>query len=623
MKNKIITILIFATVVFSGFYFGFSRLSNFSGVDEPYWSYERVPDFWNAIKKMQWKKTNLCDKPGITIAAVSGMGLPFVDGSPKELKKLRYEPKTPEQLNQIKDLYFYLRLPVFLFTLAILPLLYFMIKKLLGRNTARFAIIFIGFSPILLGISLIINADAMLWIMTALSTLSLFVFLKDNQRKFLLLSGFFLGLSVIDKYVANVLFVYFFLIFLLEYLLHAHKEIEIGHYLKKSFFNYSILFATAIATAFVFFPATWVKFSALINATIGNEVFSSTWPLFVGIIGLLAADIFAFKTKFSKIIFGFFTKYRNILIKTSAAIFLTSIAVTFLHVYAKVNFFDIYGLVSSPKGIGSGNIAYKYSGAVLADIYSLIFSISPLVLCSILFAVYSLLSKKEISRKSITATYIIIFILIFYLGNAVNDVIATVRYQIMVYPLAFVLAATGMSWFLEIEKIKKYLFLPIAYAITILILFAGLFFTKPNFLAYASEILPNNFIVNLKGMGEGSYEAANYLNSLPNAQKMIIWADKGAVCERFVGKCFIDFKKTTFADNKIDYFVLSTDRMSRTVKLSKGIKIIDEEKKRAKEDIQDYADFEKLYANDAPVFEIIINNNPNNFVKVIKTESIF
>ena len=43
-------------------------------------------------------------------------------------------------------------------------------------------------------------------------------------------------------------------------------------------------------------------------------------------------------------------------------------------------------------------------------------------------------------------------------------------------------------------------------------------------------------------MGEGSIEAANYLNALPGAGEMTIWSDKGAVCEAFIGKCLIDFK---------------------------------------------------------------------------------
>ncbi len=604
MREKIVTILFFFVIVATSFYFGFHRLENFSGVDEPYWTYGRVPNFWNAIGKMKWKNTNISDKPGVPLAIVSGAGLPFIGENPKDLKSLRYESKTPDELQKIRNIYFDLRLPVFLFTLAMLSVFYWLIKKLLGKNTARFSLIFIGFSPVLLGISLIINADAMLWILTALSTLSLFVFLKNNERKYLILSGFFLGLSVITKYVANILFVYFFLVFLLEYIFYAHQNIKIAQYLKQALVSYLILLGTAMATAFVFFPATWVKFSVLINATIGNKVFSSTWPLFVGLIALLALDTYALNAKFSTIIFGFFAKYKLMIAKAFAALFLLLSAFVFLHVYGHVHIIDMQALISQPKGLGQGNVLQKYGGALSSDLYSLLFSISPLILLFILFAVINFFTNIELKRDTITAVYIIIFIFIFYLGNAVNSVIATVRYQIIVYPLIFVVAAFGVSQFFEIKKVKKNIPLPAIYLASIIILFFSLQGVKPNFLAYASEILPKNFIVNLKGMGEGSFEAASWLNSLPGAENMNIWSDKGAVCERFTGNCFIDFKKQTFEQNKFDYIVVSTDRRSRSLKMSNSIK--------------NTVNFKDVYASNNYSFNILIDNNPNDFVKVFK-----
>ncbi|HOW60219.1 MAG TPA: glycosyltransferase family 39 protein [Candidatus Moranbacteria bacterium] len=624
MKQKIIVFLVFFSIFISSLYFGFPRLEKFSGVDEPYWSYDRVPKFWNAIKNMKWEKTHLCDKPGIVIAAISGIGLPFDNedfNSIKKLQKIRYEKKTLGDIQRIENLYFHLRLPVFLFTLSMLPIFYFLIKKLLGQKIAIFSVIFIGLSPILLGISLIINSDAMLWILAGLSILSFFNFLKDGQKKFLILSGFLLGLSVINKFVANILFVYFFSIFLMEYFLYTYQKTEIDEYLKKSSVNYLILFGVAIVSAFLFFPATWEKIYILFKYTVGHPVFSSTWPIYVGIIAILALDLIIFKAKFSKIIFGFLAKHRKILIKTIAGIFLILIAIVFLHVYAKFNFFNIQEIIASPKGIGTGNLAQKYIGAILADTYSLIFSISPLVLFFLIFSVFfSLRKKNELDRKSITKFYILIFILIFYMGAAVNEVIATVRYQIMVYPLVFVLAAIGVSEFLEIKKIEKYVTSFFAIIAIFAILEGSLFFIKPNFLAYASEILPKNFIVNLKGMGEGSYEATQYLNQLPNAGNMVIWSDKGAVCERFVGKCFVDFKIETFLDNKLDYFIISTDRRSRTVKLSKEPKVINGIE--TTENVASYVNFEEMYQKKNVEFETIISNNPNNFVKVIKNNNI-
>jgi 4-amino-4-deoxy-L-arabinose transferase-like glycosyltransferase len=633
MKKRITTILIFLAIISSSIYFGLPRLHNFTGVDEPYWSYDRVPRFWNSIAAHKWRSTNLCDKPGITLAIVSGAGLPIIGENPKNYQSIRYEAKTPDQVQRIRDIYYYLRLPVFIFTLLMLPVFYFLIRKLLGTRIARFSLIFIGFSPVLLGISLIINSDAMLWILTALSTLSLFVFFKTGEKKYLLLSGFLLGLSVITKFVANVLFVYFFFIFLLEYIFYAHKNVEIGKYLKASFLNLLILLGTTMLTAFVFFPATWMKFSTLLNATITNPVFSSTGPLLLGIIVILGIDVLALRGKFSNIIFNFFAKYKNIITKSIAGVFILLIVIIFLHVFFRVNIhnIDIQGLISSPKGIGSssqnldasdasvkkiiasseetgiGRIIQDYPGAILADLYSLLFSISPLVLFCLLAAIFLIWRQKELERDSITVIYIIVFILLFYLGSTVNNVITTVRYQIMVYPLAFIAAAIGISQMLNNKKINKFIPSHTMYIVSIMILFASLYFIKPNFLAYASEVLPHDYIVNLKGMGEGSFEAATYLNNLPGAHDMTIWSDKGAVCEAFVGKCYIDFKKKTFADNKFDYFVVSTDRKSRTLKMSNGVDA--------------FINFKSLYSEDKPQFNVIIGRREINFVRVIKAEN--
>ena len=608
-REKIITILIFSVIIASGFFFGFPRLKDFSGVDEPYWFYDRVPKFWNAVADGKWKSTHLCDKPGIGTAMVSGAGLPFITDDPRDFEKLRYQPKTSQEVEKIRQMYFWLRLPMFLFTLLSLPAFYFLIKKLSGENTARFAVIFMGLSPILLGISLIINTDSVLWILTALSTLSLFVFFKTGEKKYLILSGFLLGFSVISKFVANMLFVYFFLLFILEYIFYVRGETDIKKYLKQAFVNYLTLFATAMLTAFVFFPAAWVKFSLLIKYTVGHSVFSSTWPLYAAVISILGIDVFFLKGYFSEKIFGFFVKYKSLLAKTAAAFFLFMVAIVFLHVYAGLDIYDIQSLIASPKGIGEGSLWKKYSGAVAADLYSFLFSVSPLVLLSFILSTFYVFKDKKISRDSITVLYILIFILLFYLGSAINEVITTVRYQIMVYPLAYVAAAIGIKRFFENETIKKILPSWSGYIFSIIVLLTSLHLIKPHFLAYASEILPKSHIVNLKGMGEGSLEAAYYLNSLPNAHEMTIWSDKGAVCEAFVGRCFIDFKQKTFQENDIKYFVVSTDRRSRSLKMSSGS--------------IEYADFRKLYLFDDPEFEVIIGGREVNFVKVISKKNIF
>ena len=86
-------------------------------------------------------------------------------------------------------------------------------------------------------------------------------------------------------------------------------------------------------------------------------------------------------------------------------------------------------------------------------------------------------------------------------------------------------------------------------------------------MGYASELLPKKYSIDLKGMGEGSYEAAQYLNSLPNADELHTWSDKQGVCTFFIGTCHTSLNKKFFEQNEFDYFVVSSDRATRTINM--------------------------------------------------------
>ena len=59
------------------FFFGTQHLGQFVTADEHYWVYERIPQYWEALIEGNWKKTFINDKPGVTLALVSGIGLLF------------------------------------------------------------------------------------------------------------------------------------------------------------------------------------------------------------------------------------------------------------------------------------------------------------------------------------------------------------------------------------------------------------------------------------------------------------------------------------------------------------------------------------------------------------------
>lgn len=598
MKRKIFTSFIILFILGINIFLGLPRIAQFSAVDEPYWTFQRTPKFWDSIKNKKWKSTNVNDKPGVTVAIISGAGLLKVD--PSAYKSLRGEVKTPEQLQEIKKVNFYMRLPIFLFIVLMLPLFYFLLKKVFDEKIAILSFIFIGLSPILFGMSLLVNPDALLWVFAIGSVLSYFAYQKKSSRKYLYLTGIFLGFSLLTKYVANIFYVYFLLLPFLEYIFLSEKP-KLSKYLKKAAKDYGIIVILSLVVFFIFFPATWKNPSLLLEGTFLSQAFKTTWPIFAGLIGLIFFDSVIFKNRITGWILDKISRYKNHLASLLIIIILGCIAFVLLNTYLGMKFLDFEKIVASPKG-ATMSISI-FIGKILADFYSLIFGMNPLIFIGALISLFAILFKKEnYVWESRLTFYFLIFIIFYYFASTVNNVVATVRYQIVLYPLFLIIGAIGIKKLLLLYKSGKDCYFRISYLLLMAILLFSLFSIKPFYLTYASKLLPQKYVLNLKDMGDGSFEAANYLNKLPDAENLIIWSDKGAVCESFIGKCVIGFTKKDLSGKVFDYFVVSSGRKSRTSKMGKGSGVID---------------FNSLYTKFQADYQVNFDNRPENFVRVI------
>ena len=203
---KIIVVL--AIIIY--FVFGLYNLSKFVTTDEHYWINERIIQYWQALHKQDWKMTYINDKPGITLAYISGLGLFWEPHPDLYIEKLEkhisiYNPGETLRLN------FIFRLPLLIFNGLFCLFLFWLIKKVTENDwIAAFTASFILLSPILLGISRIVNPDSLLWNLSFASILSFFLYLKSEQKKFALLTTFLLGLLLITKYTSVILFPFFF-----------------------------------------------------------------------------------------------------------------------------------------------------------------------------------------------------------------------------------------------------------------------------------------------------------------------------------------------------------------------------------------------------------------------------
>ncbi|MGB2791420.1 MAG: hypothetical protein WBC29_02620, partial [Candidatus Moraniibacteriota bacterium] len=201
---------------------------------------------------------------------------------------------------------------------------------------------------------------------------------------------------------------------------------------------------------------------------------------------------------------------------------------------------------------------------------------------------------------------------IYYLASAVNFVDATVRYQISLYPLASIIAAIGVSQCYKWTRTRFRADISVIAIVIIACSSGSLLLIRPYFFSYASSFLPRQHILNMKDMGNGSYEASQHLNALPEAERLSIWTDKVAVCEHFVGRCSYSIKQKNLQEQHFDYFVLSFGRRQKSLGFTNLRQVTDADFLRAMT-FYDSDDFEGQ--------SIFIGGRTANFIKIIRNNS--
>ncbi|MFH0969345.1 MAG: glycosyltransferase family 39 protein [Patescibacteria group bacterium] len=608
-NKKILTIAIISIVMLLNLGFGIYHIEKFAAVDEPLWTFERIPDFWKNLGEKDWGGTLISDKPGITVALISGIGT--IKENPKQYKLFNCQGKTcsPAQIQGIEKMNFALRSPLFFFTLFSLPLFYFFLKKIFNRKIALASLIFIGLCPILIGMSRIINPDAILWTFAPLSLLAYLAYIKKRNRNYLCASGIILGFALLTKYVANILFIFFFAMIFLEYIFNQenYAELKIKEYLKQSLIDFSILVFFSLSTFYVFCPMIWIKPQHLLNITIYSEAFRSTWKIFAAIIGSIIFDLIFFKGELYSKFSNFLSKNKKKVYFLLSLLFLLSIFFVFLNVYGQMRFIDFEEVFTSPKSSKSiGLINPQIPKIFFSNFYPIVFGIIPLAILSIIFSLIKGILGEDGEKYRSFKFYLLFFVFLYYLGSAVTGVSSTNRYQIIIFPIVLILAGIGLyeatKYFEKIKyfSISFYLFL-------ILMCSYSLLSSFPFYSSYASSLLPLKYSVDLKDMGEGSYEAAIFLNSLPDAENLNIWTDKKGICYFFLGNCYTDLNTKSMAEVALDYAVISSGRESRTKKMITGDK---------KNNL-----FLPFYSPDKkPVWKVNIGERTNHFVKILKVE---
>ncbi len=606
LLSKKLTVIFILLLMIMQFSFGFYKIQKEAYVDEALWVYDRIPRFWQNLDKHNWKRTRRSDKPGVTVMYISGIGLLNKENL---INCKTFCPDTQKLEIMLRNL----RTPIFLCFTLFIPLLFFLLNKLFQQKIALLSTTLVALSPILLGMSRIVNPDALLWIFTTGAILFYLIFLKFSSKsinhKFILLSGFFMGLALLTKYVANILFVFVLVLPFLNYIFTKQSIIP-AKYFKQQLFAYFEFVLVAILTVSVLYPVIWVEPNRLLLATVTSQAFASTWKAFALLLTILSLDIIVFKSFLTQKIIAYLKQYSLVIKKILAAIFITSFLIVLLNVLLKNPLFDFSNILASPKSSHRNtNSLFFY----LTNFYPLLFGITPLALLAILAnSVKTILQKKETRSFQQSIFFILLFfILFYYFASLLSGVAGTIRYQIILYPLVLIMAGISFMQFSPLQNKKTF---TISFLVLIFFLLLPLYRVKPYYISYVSSLLPNRYYLDHKDMGIGSYAAASYLNSLPNAEKLRIWSDKKGVCVFFVGYCSTESNSKKIRKNNYDYYVVSSGRknlISRKFKLRKN------------KTARNIPAIEKLYSQNNYIHIINPGNRPENFVKIFPVSNVY
>jgi 4-amino-4-deoxy-L-arabinose transferase-like glycosyltransferase len=611
--------------------------TSYTTADEHFWlpnlGEERVLDYWRELLKGDFEDTAINDKPGVTLAYLSGIAIPFTQHLYEahrtdyegELNKIRqYDPEIT------KVMHFAYRLPIILFT-GFFTLYFFWILQKITKNeyASALSVIFILLSPVLLGISQIVNPDTTFWVFGLASMLTFIAYAQYRTKKFALFTTLFLGLSLASKYVSVIFFPFFLLILGCWYLFSQDKRYldqkTFSAILTKDIYTYYGILLGSTVLFSLMMPASIVDPEILYESTIG---FPGMLPIFVVTVILtllVLLDAFFLKSKIVFSLLTFLRPHTHIIERSVYGILLLSTLFVLFNWVSKNSLVDLSDIPYYAKTKESFTTDNPYIVRYIMQFVPLVFALTPLTLFLLIFF-WTRAFFLENSQRFFTFILSMFFV-VFYIAVVEQGLLVTVRYSIILFPLALILASIGLidllykktpptRWtplwvsgtfaipilafagiqYVYIHENADYFFrrraesivgtneILIAFVATVVgtaigwllwkyskkiiekitpqsftwialvcIVISGLSLrnASPHFFLYMNDFLHTDYVLN-NPWGYGGYEAAQYLNNLPDAENLTLWANAHGVCEFFVGKCIMS-QKLDITTYKVDY----------------------------------------------------------------------
>jgi hypothetical protein len=441
------------------FIFGFNHLANFISADEHFWlpnsGSERIADYWEAIGKGDWKDTRVNDKPGITLAWTSGIAMLFDDAKTQIVASDHtFKQFDPAETKKINFLY---RLPILILSGLFSLFFFWIIKKITEDEwVALMSATGILLSPVLLGISQIVNPDSLFWIFGAASFFSFYAWLQKGEKKLAIFSSLFLGLALASKYVSVIFFPFFFFMlvayFFFNYEPWQARPDEFSKIILKKCLAYIGVIAGGMLLFAILMPASFVEPKVFYAGTIG---FPGMQPIFWSAMALnilIILDSLFFKSRFLRFLFEKLEIVRKHTPKIIFFILAGTATFVLINWLTRQGIVELSGVSFDTKTKDSFS-HLPYLTRYASEFVPLIFSLTPIALFSLIY-----LWIKGIFKKLPHAPFVFIlstFYLIFYAAVIEQGLLVTVRYSIILFPLSAVLSAIAILDFFRSDWDKK------------------------------------------------------------------------------------------------------------------------------------------------------------------------
>ena len=600
---------LFALVFVVSILFGSLHLTQFVTADEHYWLYERIPKYWNAWGDWELKKTFINDKPGVSLALITGPALLVLPNTTNHC----VEQKNRLYACQVQDtagLLLVFRLPLLLVNGLILIYLFTLLTRLFDPWVGFFGTTLTSLSPILIGMTQIVNPDALLWSTSAAALFSFFAVLKFGRTRDIITTIIFTTLAILSKYTALILFPAFALALFIYFIatLEDHSAEALHIVLKNNLRRLIIIAVGTTFLALLLVPAFLLdrKYLAEYLATVPDK--EVILFIFLPIVLAFLMDTLVFRSKIlialRKLIHQSLPLFRSVAL-LSILLVVSIIAARYL--------FPNWNIYAIPFDIKDLSDARYHSSvpnsfeAFFLEWNAILFSLPPIVLFGLITLGIFGLRKKPLAHAPIILS-LVLFTVSFVVVLIHSNILATARYAIILFPVLAVLSAFG---FRELTLWGEHRWSNISKGLALVVILGSilsLIAIYPFYANYANSLLPRTALV-ADAWGYGGYEAAEYLNGLPDASKLTVWSDYYGVCEFFVGKCLTAY---TFDGNEIrpDYYILTRrgearymSRFDRWERLS-GLTA------------------HRYYRQTAipPVWSLNIDDRPGNYVKVFQVE---